>query len=405
MAYLLDSLPFLNLSDEQFALTICGIQSNLLLSSDSINNNSLNHIDKMKFDQFNFNIDYSAEITDANIDNDPNLNFFKNDLNITDSTKYVFEDDLNLNSNMDKNILSICSFNVNSLSKNLEEFKYTFMHDHKFSIVGFVETKITQDIENLFSIDGYEMYHNSHMRNSGGVSMYISNDFLGHFERKDLRKSNKHIECIFVEIPIVNQSKNIIVGNIYHRPNSSGIDFIKEFTDILNEIVKENKKIYLIGDFNLDLLKYNESLIVRNFVDLLHGCGLLSLINKPTRVTNSTATLIDHVWSNDYQNLNNSCILYSFITDHFPTYATFEINDNRNLDNNGYIELKYKKHSEQYINIFKSNLKEVNWDLVISSNDPNASFNNFPLIFNAVYNKNFPIETKNSKRNIFLGNL
>ena len=46
------------------------------------------------------------------------------------------------------------------------------------------------------------MNHNSYMRNSGGVSIYISDDLVGHFERKDLSKSSNHFECIFIEIPI-----------------------------------------------------------------------------------------------------------------------------------------------------------------------------------------------------------
>ena len=205
------------------------------------------------------------------------------------------------------------------------------------------------------------MNHNSYMRNSGGVSIYISDDLVGHFERKDLSKSSNHFECIFIEIPIFNNLKNVIVGNIYHRPNSSGVEFVKELSDILTTICKENKKIYLIGDFNLDLLKYNDSLIVRNFVDLLHSNGLLSLINKPTRVTNSTATLIDHLWSSDYQNLTGSCILYSFITDHFPTCVCFKVNENnQNLDDNDFIELKYRKFSEQIINAFRLELSEIN---------------------------------------------
>ena len=112
-------------------------------------------IDEIKFDQFNFNCDFRTENVNINLNNDPNIHFFKDDLNVTDSTKYILEDNLNsIRSNINKNFLSICSFNVNSLSKNLDEFKYTFMHDCKFSVVGFVETKLTNDIEHLFNIDG-----------------------------------------------------------------------------------------------------------------------------------------------------------------------------------------------------------------------------------------------------------
>ncbi len=43
--------------------------------------------------------------------------------------------------------------------------------------------------------------------------------------------------------------------------------------------------VYILGDLNLDLLKYNESNIVKNYVDMLFSFGFLQLILKPTRCT------------------------------------------------------------------------------------------------------------------------
>ena len=118
------------------------------------------------------------------------------------------------------------------------------MQENKFDILSFVETKITDDIKHLFDIEGYQMYCNCNKRNSGGISLYISETFVNHFERIELRRKNNHIECMFIEIPILNQPKNIIVGSIYHRPNSSGVEFVKAMSDILTIIGRENKKIY-----------------------------------------------------------------------------------------------------------------------------------------------------------------
>ncbi len=55
--------------------------------------------------------------------------------------------------------------------------------------------------------------------------------------------------------------------------------------------------VYILGDLNLDLLKYNESNIVKNYVDMLFSFGFLQLILKPTRCTPNSATLIDHIIS------------------------------------------------------------------------------------------------------------
>jgi hypothetical protein len=58
------------------------------------------------------------------------------------------------------------------------------------------------------------------------------------------------IESTFIEI-IASTGKNIIVGVIYNKYNTFEI----EMNGNLNNIDKENKICYLIGDFNIDLLK------------------------------------------------------------------------------------------------------------------------------------------------------
>ena len=56
--------------------------------------------------------------------------------------------------------------------------------------------------------------------------------------------------------------------------------------------------VYLLGDINLDLLKYSKCNQVTSYVDLLFSLGLLQIITKPTRCTPRSATLIDHIITN-----------------------------------------------------------------------------------------------------------
>lgn len=51
-----------------------------------------------------------------------------------------------------------------------------------------------------------------------------------------------------------------------------------------------------MGDFNIDLLKYECCNYSNNF---LKSSGYMPLITKPTRITKTTAILIDNIFTNN----------------------------------------------------------------------------------------------------------
>ena len=66
--------------------------------------------------------------------------------------------------------------------------------------------------------------------------------------------------------------------------------------EIAKRIIQKN---FLLGDFNIDLLKYEISDSVNNFIDTLSSNFLLPLIFLPTRIS-KTSTLIDNIFSNSF---------------------------------------------------------------------------------------------------------
>ena len=63
-------------------------------------------------------------------------------------------------------------------------------------------------------------------------------------------------------------------------------DFNKYYLSNLKEKLSlENKKIVLLGDFNVDLLNYDSNHDVSNFLDTMHSNLLLPYITTPTRIT------------------------------------------------------------------------------------------------------------------------
>ena len=72
------------------------------------------------------------------------------------------------------------------------------------------------------------------------------------------------------------------------------------FTNLLDIISSENKTVVLLGDFNADLLKYDRNSNISDFLDSMYFSLLLPLIFSPTRITSSSATLIDNIFTSNY---------------------------------------------------------------------------------------------------------
>ena len=218
---------------------------------------------------------------------------------------------------------------------------------------------------------------NNH-RSSGGLAIFVKKSYSDVFIRSELTKKLNCIESFFVEIK--HPKKNMIVGVIYRRPGTSLIDFNNEMDSILNALKNENKRIYITGDFNLNLLNASNDNNIKQFIDTFHSTNLFNTITKPTRVTTTSATLLDHIWTNDIDNCINNSIIYTSISDHFPVFSSFSFDPNRAILPSESI-IYHRNFSETNINNFKCALSNVNWQLTYAANNPNISYDNFFLIF------------------------
>ena len=126
-------------------------------------------------------------------------------------------------------------------------------------------------------------------------------------------------ESVFVEI-MRPHGKNIIVGCLYRPPDASLNDFNRSVEDILSAISFENKLSYIMGDFNINILNSHSHQPTNEFINLMTSNSLYPLISKPTRITSSTATLIDNIFTNNLELKMNSGILYTDWSDHLPVF-------------------------------------------------------------------------------------
>ena len=106
--------------------------------------------------------------------------------------------------------------------------------------------------------------------------------------RDDCNSNN--IESIFIEL-IHPKEKNTILGVVYRPPNNMFSDFEENIKCALSKIDKEHIQCYILGDFNIDLLKHEKCEYSARFLNQMMSSMLLPIISKPTRITSKTATL------------------------------------------------------------------------------------------------------------------
>ena len=128
------------------------------------------------------------------------------------------------------------------------------------------------------------------------------------------------LESTFIEI-INPRKSNIIVGVTYKYPKMDVTDFHNNFlNNLLKKINQEQKKVFLLGDFNIDLMHYNELKPINEVLDSLASNSYLPHIIRPSRNTSHSRTLIDNIFSNVISKDIICGNITATISDHLPQF-------------------------------------------------------------------------------------
>ena len=343
------------------------------------------------------------ESSDMLKDIDPDVN----NINITnsDNCKYYFPSEVFNNSQ--PNQFSIFHLNIRSIRNNFEKLKLLLtMTRYSFDIIALSETWVDDEDNTCdYDIDGYTaIYQNRPNRERGGVCIYI-NDLSYDFQllpSLSFRDNYNNILTIKI-LPKFKHDINInkrtirqkLVTVCYRSPDTMNNDFIPNLTTILTNIYKTNKPSYIVGDINYNIINLNNHLPTQNYHSLLTTLMYQQVITKPTRVTDTTATLIDHIWHNDTSigctTLNNSPgIIYSDISDHLPVFLQITSNKARNVK----VKITYRQFNTENFNTYRQKLQEVRTDDYFKPNDVDNTHLNFCNSIVDIIHDSFPLKQK-----------
>ena len=109
-------------------------------------------------------------------------------------------------------------------------------------------------------------------------------------------------------------------------------------------------------------------------------------ITLPTRITQRSATIIDHISTNLKDDFFDAGILLTDLPDHFAPFFIRNFKIEKKLNE----QKKERKINNETIHGFKALLKDYSWQSVIDTNSPKLAFTNFFSIFNDALDLAFP---------------
>ena len=157
-------------------------------------------------------------------------------------------------------------------------------------------------------------------------------------------------------------SKPFFVATVY-RPPSASSAFFDYFEKLIKVINNENKEMYIIGDLKCDVLKRGkDSNTPTKKIKFLYELYQLSqLIDKQTRITMTTSSLIDHIVTNTPEKIFDSGAIHTGVSDHSLVFAIRKISvvkkrehsvEIRNLKNFSEKKLVHKVLKVKYVKNF-----------------------------------------------------
>lgn len=270
--------------------------------------------------------------------------------------------------------LKIIHINIHSLADKFDRLKILLTKiKSQIDIILLCETFLNENNSENYNLKGYNfIYKNRSNRTKGGVGMYIKN-YINYKLRDDISIFEEGIfESIFIET--TNKNQEAIIGEIYRIPNTNEKDSIDKYEKIISKTSNINKLTIIGTDQNFDYLKIDQHKTTQELLDAFFINTFIPTIVKPTRITHSTATLIDNIYVKcNVSNNITSGIIMTDLSDHLPIFTCIGTSK---PDKKSPHKTKTRQINETAINNIKYHLKQINWTQ-LHDMDTNKAFEFF----------------------------
>ena len=152
-----------------------------------------------------------------------------------------------------------------------------------------------------------------------------------------------------------------------------------------------------MGNFDVNLMKYQTNNLTGEFLDSIYSNLSCPLINRPTRITAHSATLINNIITSNIDADNINGLLFTDISDHLPIFSIWFDDDFNNKHEKDVFHFRDK--NENNVNKFNEMIATFDWAKINSLDDQTVANSKFTKEFSRIFNVCTPLKkkTRNNK--------
>ena len=189
---------------------------------------------------------------------------------------------------------------------------------------------------------------------------------------------------------------NLLLCSGYRPPNTNLTEFQEAYNQLLMNMGNIKNTESLIGiDHNLDFIKQDIHPPTARYIEINLEHNMLPTITRPTRISNTCATLIDNILiSSKLQGTFKSGVLTNDISDHMPCYLVLpDATTHKPIMHT----VHYRNLNAKAKNNILDSLSQVEWQTELDDRSVEQAFNTFHHKIIDSIDKYAPIRTKTIK--------
>lgn len=274
---------------------------------------------------------------------------------------------------------------MQSIGNAVNQLELLTKEEKNICVFAFSEHWKTRDQLKYYNITGFELASSfCRLENEHGGSAIFVRKCYKWTERTDITALAEKgtFECSAVELKKL--SVKIVILSVYR---SSGN--IERFLEILEQILLillvDNVKIFIAGDFNVDLRRGGRE--AATFLGLLESFNIFPSTLEYTRICGVSKSCIDNIFTNCLE--LETQILDTHISDHRGLKISLSLP--------GQNALQYtnkRNFNDENKTLFKQALRNESWHLLYNQpqNDINCQWNSFMQTVVPIFEQNFPLK-------------
>lgn len=317
--------------------------------------------------------------TDVEVENDQmsaNRQFsFSNSLFVDEETSI----DINTTSNQSSlnspvklpKGLKFAHVNINGIKGKFSECVEFLDTEKNVLVLGITESKLDpqRDSTKEFQVRNYNLIRRDREnKEGGGTLLYVHNSC--DFSEVELPNLNppSFVECTVISVKRIGM-KLSLVCIVYAPPYAANAAFCNFFRDVCEFLKCKNSMVYILGDFNINLLE--SSCLSAKLNSIKREFDFFQIIDFPTRIATvkigqtkkTTSTLLDHIYVSSNENLMCGGLEIGG-SDHLLTYVSYKKKSHTAASSQEVVEVRNFKNFN-YEN-FELSLAGVNWNFLIN---------------------------------------